>query len=86
MKTPVINLRVLAMVIAFFIPFLSFSRQGSWFWQNPLPTGNNLRAVYFKESSIGLTVGEAGTIFRTTNSGSNWTSQISGTKNFLNSV
>ncbi len=50
-----------------------------WFWQNPLPQGNTLRAVHFVNATTGTAVGEAGTILRTTDGGSSWVIQTSGT-------
>ena len=48
-----------------------------WFWQNPLPTGNDLLNVNFISSTVGWAVGSYGTIIRTTNGGITWTSQSS---------
>ncbi|MDI6766514.1 MAG: FlgD immunoglobulin-like domain containing protein [Bacteroidota bacterium] len=62
-----------------------FSQSG-WFWQNPLPQGNHLESIYFTDSNTGCGVGYAGTIFKTTDGGTNWTSQSSGTTNNLRSV
>jgi photosystem II stability/assembly factor-like uncharacterized protein len=50
-----------------------------WFWQNPLPQGNNLRGASFVDANIGTVVGDYGTIVRTTDGGNNWTVQGSGT-------
>ena len=30
-----------------------------WFWQNPLPQGNKLRAVHFVNATMGTAVGDA---------------------------
>ena len=57
-----------------------------WFWQNPLPQGNDLHSVHFIDSNIGWMVGIIGTIFKTTNGGSTWENQISGTGEILRSV
>ncbi len=57
----------------------SASAQSGWYWQNPLPTGNTLYRVHFTDANTGTAVGEYGTILRTTNGGSSWTSQTSGT-------
>ena len=54
-----------------------------WFWQNHLPQGNNLKAVYFVSSTVGGAVGDFGTILRTTDGGTTWTSQTSGTTSDL---
>ena len=50
-----------------------------WFWQNPLPQGNILSSVKFISSTVGWTVGKGGTILKTTDGGTNWTPQTSGT-------
>ena len=60
--------------------------QSGWFWQNPLPQGNNLFAVFFTDANTGTAVGDYGTILRTTNGGVNWVSQSSGTTEYLNAV
>ena len=51
--------------------------QSSWFWQNPLPQGNDLCSVCFINGVTGWAVGGAGTILKTTNGGNNWTLQPS---------
>ena len=57
-----------------------------WNWQNPLPQGNTLLSTYFTSPDVGYTVGEHGTILKTTDGGISWNQQISGTNNSLNSV
>ncbi len=54
-----------------------------WFWQNPLPQGNPLRAVHFVTATTGTAVGLGGTILRTIDGGSSWVYQTSGTTNDL---
>ena len=54
-----------------------------WHWQNPLPQGNNLRGASFVDANTGTVVGEYGTIVRTTDGGSSWTIQASGTTQTL---
>lgn len=54
-----------------------------WHWENPLPQGNNLRGASFVDADTGTVVGEYGTIIRTTNGGSSWTGQASGTTQTL---
>ncbi len=49
------------------------SSSSQWFWQNPLPQGNNLRGASFVDANIGTVVGDYGTIVRTTDGGNNWT-------------
>ncbi len=60
--------------------------QSGWFWRNPLPQGNPLRAVAVVDSDTVIAVGNAGTILRTTDGGASWTFQTSGTTNFLAAV
>jgi len=46
--------------------------QEGWFWQNPLPQGNNLNSIHFIDSNIGWAVGHTGTVLKTTNGGTDW--------------
>ncbi len=57
-----------------------------WFSQNPLPQGNILEAVHFVNATTGTAVGWFGTILRTTDGGSTWVVQTSGTTDFLYGV
>ena len=57
-----------------------------WFWQNPLPQGNNLNAVSFSDEDNATAVGDFGTIIRTTNGGASWTIQESKTTHNLRGV
>jgi hypothetical protein len=52
--------------------------QSGWFLQNPVPKGDH-RGVCFTDVNTGTVVGSAGAILRTTNGGTTWTSQSSGT-------
>jgi len=52
----------------------SFAQSG-WFWQNPLPQGNHLRAVAVSDSQTATAVGDHGTIVRTSDGGATWTLQ-----------
>ncbi len=58
------------------------SQTYGWFAQSS-GTTNNLNSVWFVNTSTGTAVGNAGTILRTTNSGTNWSAQTSGTPNHL---
>jgi photosystem II stability/assembly factor-like uncharacterized protein len=60
--------------------------QYNWFWQNPLPQGNHLNDVKFISSTTGWAVGEYGTILKTTNGGTTWIIQQSGTVYNLHGV
>ena len=54
-----------------------------WTWQNPLPTGNFLRAVVALNSNTLIAVGASGTILRSTDGGATWTRRASGTASDL---
>jgi hypothetical protein len=54
------------------------SQPYGWFTQTS-GTNNNLTSVYFKSNNTGIAVGQLGTVLRTTNGGTNWISQASGT-------
>src|SRR4030095_7493388 len=65
---------------------LAGAPNSQWHWQNPLPQGNNLRGASFVDANTGTVVGEYGTIVRTTDGGSSWTIQVSGTTQTLLAV
>ena len=66
---------------------ISFSlTNAQWFWQNPLPNGNENDAVCFTDANAGTIVGMSGTIVHTTDGGSTWITQPSGTTNWLFAV
>ena len=77
MKKLILTISLLTLIVN-----ISFSQPG-WFWQNPLPQGNHLRDVKFINTTTGWAVGDYGTIIRTTNGGTNWILQSSGTTNDL---
>jgi len=60
--------------------------QQNWYWQYPLPQGNPLYGVEFISSSIGWSVGSYGTILKTTDGGTTWTLQSSGTRKSFRDV
>ncbi len=64
----------------------AFGQDFDWKRQNPLPTGNDLLDVQFLDSQTGWAIGDAGTILKTSNGGSSWSNQNSGTIQKLNSV
>ena len=44
-----------------------------WFWQNPLPQGNDIRAIHFvKQSNVGYMATVAGTFLNTADYGLSW--------------
>lgn len=48
------------------------SQGGQWFYQNALPTPNNLYDVDFVNDNVGYAVSEIETVIKTTNGGINW--------------
>ena len=60
------------------------SGDGSWTWQNPLPQGNNLSGVWGTDAQNVWAVGDGGALLHW--DGSNWTTQSSGTVNYLTGV
>ena len=66
--------------IVFVLAFLfsiSFQIKAQWFWQNPLPQGNNLLDVFFIDENTGWAVGVKGSIIHTTDGGESWKTQLS---------
>ena len=49
-----------------------------WFWANPLPQGNTLRALDFA-GERGYAVGDFGTVLRSGDAGGSWTGLTTGT-------
>ena len=60
-----------SMFLLFFIISTTESQEG-WFWQNPLPQGNDLKAVWFFNDSLGYTAGGPGVVLKTIDGGENW--------------
>ncbi len=61
-------------IISFLLIFsttIAFSQSG-WFWQNPLPQGNDLNSIEITPDGTIFTSGNAGTIMRSLNGGDNW--------------
>jgi photosystem II stability/assembly factor-like uncharacterized protein len=52
--------------------------QSGWFWGNPTPQGNTLRALDFL-SGRGFAIGDAGTALRTDDGGATWSGLATGT-------
>ncbi|MBI2849211.1 MAG: DUF11 domain-containing protein [Chloroflexi bacterium] len=65
---------------------LAEAGEGRWVWQNPLPQGRGLSSVFFVDAQNGWAVGESGTIIKTTNGGSTWIIEFSGSEQGLSSV
>src|SRR5262245_36536149 len=50
-----------------------------WFWQNPLPQGNDLWAASAPDANTIIAVGDLGTIVRSTDGGATWTASFGAT-------
>jgi hypothetical protein len=57
---------------------------GQWCWQNPLPQGNDLKAVWSSAPNSTWAVGESGTILYY--NGAGWSVQTSNTQQNLTGV
>ncbi|MDP1621877.1 MAG: YCF48-related protein [Bacteroidales bacterium] len=62
--------KAITLLIATFCLFTHVNAQ--WEWQNPLPTGNELRSIDFTDANTGYIAGYFGTILKTTNGGDTW--------------
>lgn len=76
---------LLTLLIVIFMINESYGLSG-WLLQSPYPTGNTLSSVDFEDNSTGWAIGWYHTIIKTTNGGTNWAQQTSGTTNYLESV
>ncbi len=52
-------MKKIVFVFAFLLT-ISFQVNAQWFWQNPLPQGNNLNSVEFVDANTAWAVGDAG--------------------------
>jgi len=52
-------MKKLVFVFAFLLT-ISFQIDAQWFWQNPVPTGNELNSISFYNDIIGWTGGGTG--------------------------
>jgi photosystem II stability/assembly factor-like uncharacterized protein len=49
-----------------------------FYWQNPLPQGNNLNDIEALSASVAIAAGDNGVILKTVDGGANWVSLVSG--------
>jgi photosystem II stability/assembly factor-like uncharacterized protein len=69
-----------------FILSISIDAQEGWFWQNPLPQGNDLSSISFSNSQYGFAVGKGNTVLKTTDGGMNWIQLSNITSNTIRNV
>jgi photosystem II stability/assembly factor-like uncharacterized protein len=60
--------------------------QSAWFWQNPVPTGEQIYSVIFQNTDKGFAVGYGGEILKSSNGGMNWLQQASPSTKDLNDI
>jgi len=65
---------------------LDLNARSGWYWQNPLPQGNDLYDISFVGTSRGWAVGDHGYILHSDDGGLNWTQQNSTTTYELHAV
>ena len=58
----------------------------TWYWQQQLPQGNDLRSASWPSATTGYAVGVTGTALKTTDGGTTWISQDPGTTRDLTGV
>lgn len=76
----------LALLIAAILVVAAFAAspaQAAWTWKFPTPQGNDLIASYFVNTTRGWAVGMRGAIIRTSDGGTTWSAQESGTQKNL---
>jgi photosystem II stability/assembly factor-like uncharacterized protein len=61
------------LIYTLYILFFTISLNSQWQWQNPLPQGNTYFDIDFIDSLNGFVCGQFGTIIKTTDGGSKWT-------------
>jgi len=79
-------IRQIAQTFLFIILYSSTIYSQGWFWQNPLPQGNDLMDIFIIDATTAVAIGRVGTIIKTSDEGTTWEFQTSGTNYNLNSV
>ncbi|MBK8550687.1 MAG: hypothetical protein IPL53_06350 [Ignavibacteria bacterium] len=69
---------LLFVLLTVFVSAKASYSQSTWFWQQPLPTGNEMQGIYFPTAQTGFTTGTLGTIEKTTDGGESWIQLVSG--------
>ena len=75
------------LLLSFPLILLPFSTSAQ-VWQpiTGLPTTDGLKAIHFANTLVGWACGENGTLIKTTDSGINWSLQVSGTAQTLRGI
>lgn len=74
-------------ILLFLLLSSTLYAQPGWHWQNPLPTGHDMRDIEVVNTSLSFAIGPFGNILRTTNNGGGWSIVYSGTEAmYLNEI
>jgi len=79
------NLKFIS-VLSLLLISLPINAQDGWFWQNPLPQGNNIYDIIFLNKDTVLATMEGGFLYQSTNRGLSWTTQDLGVNENLLSM
>ena len=72
MKTHYLKLMPIIITLIIIKALPALTQNSGWKWQNPLPQGNTLYDIEAIDLQTAITVGQSGTIMKTTNRGSTW--------------
>ena len=78
--------KLFQLFIPILILFLSITTNAQWFYQNPLPQGNDLQGITYINSNHAVAIGLTGCIVKTTDYGESWICKNSGTTKELRGV
>lgn len=68
----------ISLIIVMLVLFTIVNAQDGWFWQNPKPFGNLQYDIFAFDENTAITVGQYGTIMKTTDGGTTWNLKESG--------
>lgn len=86
MKKYVFKIFIISIFLTISVAQITLGQTG-WYWQNPIPTGNDYDKIKFLNSKTGFALGWSRTVSKTTNGGVNWVLKNSGVFNAnMNSV
>ena len=80
------QMRKIVLLLLIILSFKTIQAQSTWFWQQPLPTGNFLYSVDFANEMTGYASGTVGTVMKSTDGGSSWSLKNINTTGYLTSV
>ncbi|MDZ4713298.1 MAG: hypothetical protein SGI89_13380, partial [bacterium] len=80
------NIRYSLLILFTSITIFTQPLHSQWYWQSPVPTGNQFQCVKLVNSQTGYAAGILGTIAKTTDGGLSWVTQKSNTQTLLYSI